>query len=87
MKELRNNFDKEVVFENLDEAKKYYLPKEDKPCEIEDYLGDNYEKFCIDFNSYKKAIQEAADLEELVDVLNEWSDSFDNGTEYVVFEN
>lgn len=86
MKELRNSFDKEVAFESLEEAKKYYLPKENKPCEIEDYLGEDYKKFCDDYEIYKQEITEAQTLEELAEVLTKWTDIFDNGSVFFVLE-
>ena len=86
MRELRNSFDKEVAFENLEEAKKYYLPKDNEIMSEADFLGDNYEEFCIDFKSYQKAIEEAESLEELADVLNSWADRMGNGSEYYVKE-
>lgn len=80
MKELRNSFDKEVRFTDLEKAKAYYIPTEE-PCE-DDFWGEDFEEYCIDFKSYQKAIEEAESLEELADVLNQWSDKFDNGTRF-----
>ena len=33
MKELRNKFDKEAVFTDLEKAKNYYYPEDNKACE------------------------------------------------------
>ena len=82
--ELRNKFDREISFDNLQEAKKYFYPKTEKPCEPEEYLGDNYESYCKVFQAYKVEIKAARTLDELADVLNRYSDAFDNGTEYYI---
>lgn len=84
MKELRNNWDADVVFTDLQKAKNWYLPEEDVPCSKEEYLGDDYESYCTNFTEYKKEIQGADTLEELADVLNRYSDTFDNGREHTV---
>lgn len=86
MKELRNKFDKEAVFIDLEKAKNYYYPEDNKPCEEEEYTGDNYEEYCKDYEEYKEEIMKAENLEELADVLNKYTDEFDNGTEYFVKE-
>ena len=49
MKELRNKFDKEAVFTDLEKAKKYYYPEDDKACERDEYTGNNYEEYCKDY--------------------------------------
>lgn len=82
--ELRNKFDREISFDNLQDAKQYFFPKREKPCEPEEYLGDNYESYCKVFQAYKVKIRVARDLEELADVLNRYSDAFNNGTEYYI---
>lgn len=86
MKELRNKFDKEINFTDLKKAKTYYLPEDEKSCEEEEYTGDNYEEYCKDYEEYKEEIMKAENLEELADVLNKYTDEFDNGTEYFVKE-
>lgn len=86
MKELRNKFDKEAVFTDLEKAKNYYYPEDNKACEREEYTGGNYEEYCKDYEEYKEEIMKAENLEELADVLNKYTDEFDNGTEYFVKE-
>ena len=80
--ELRNKYDTEISFDDLAEAKSYFLPKEEIPCDPEEFLGENYESFCTAFKAYKTEIKAASNLEELADVLNRYSDEFGNGSEY-----
>ena len=82
--ELKNKFDREISFDNLQEAKQYFYPKTEKPCEPEEYLGDNYESYCKVFQAYKVEIKAAGNLDELADVLNRYSDAFDKGSEYYI---
>lgn len=84
--ELRNKYDTEISFDNLAEAKSYFLPKEEIPCEPEKFSGENYESFCTAFKAYKTEIKAANNLEELADVLNRYSDEFGNGSEYYTKE-
>lgn len=86
IKELRNSFDKEVAFEDLNKAKNYYIPDSDIPCSEDEYLGDDYEEYCIKYGKYKRGLEEAESLEELAEVLNRYSDDFDNGSQYYVKE-
>lgn len=79
MKEVRNNVDKTIIFSDLGKMKKYYLPKNNIPCAKEEYLGDDYEKFCEQYLNYKKEIEKAETLEELTDVLNRYTDIFEDG--------
>lgn len=73
MRELKNNFDKEISFKSLEEAKKYLKPSEDF-AEVEGYT------------EYSAEFEEAANLEELAEVLNKYSDLFGNGSEWYVYE-
>lgn len=86
MKELRNNWDENAAFEKLEDAKNYYLPKEEKPCEKDEYLGDDYEGFCKQYEEYKEEITAAETLEELAAVLNRYTDTFEDGREHKVVE-
>ncbi len=86
MKELRNNVDTEVGFAELKEAKKWYLPKDNVPCEKEEYLGDDYEGFCKEFAEYKKEIEQSETLEELANVLNKYTNTFSDGRKNKVVE-
>lgn len=86
MKILKNNFDTEVAFTDLQEAKNWYLPKENIPCTKEEYLYDDYEEYCKRFSEYKEEIEQSETLEELADVLSRYTEDFDNGSEYKVVE-
>lgn len=81
---LVNNFDREAKFENLEAAKAYYYP-EMKMTE-EDYSGDNFAEYLKKWEEYKKGIKEAESLQELADVLNRYSNEFDNGSCWKVVE-
>lgn len=70
MKELRNSFDHEVSFSNLQKAKEYY----GSGCVDDGYLNALY---CSE-------IESARSLEDLAEVLNRWSDVLNNGTRYFV---
>lgn len=86
MKELRSSTNYEVAFTDLQEAKKYYMPKETTPGTIEDFLGNDWKEYCEQWQKYKHEIVNADSLEELAKVLNKYTDTFDNGSEYTVKE-
>lgn len=71
MKELRNNVDYEAAFENLEDAKKYYIPDVKEFPECEEYSQD---------------IKECKSLEELAEVLNKYTDIFSDGRNHFVKE-
>ena len=71
MKELKNNVDYETVFENLEDAKKYYMP--------------NLEEFS-ECKEYAEEIEDSKTLEELADVLNKYTDVFSDGRNHFVKE-
>ena len=73
MKEIRNNYDKEISFETLVEAKKYLKPSEEF-AEVEGYA------------EYAAELDEAEALEELADALNKYTDTFGNGSEWYIHE-
>lgn len=79
---LVNSFDKEAEFEDLAEAKEYYYPEMEMT--EEDYTGDNFAEYLKSWEEYKKGIKEAKSLQELTDVLNKYSDEFDNGSSWKV---
>lgn len=82
MKVLKNGKDDEVMFDDLEIAKKYYMPTEDP--KKDEYLGNDFEEYVKLYNQYKEEIEEAETLEELASVLNKYTDIFDNGSEYFV---
>ena len=69
MKEIKNNVDYETVFENLDDAKKYYMP--------------NLEEF-PEGKEDAEEIEDSKTLEELADVLNKYTDVFSDGRNHFV---
>lgn len=81
---LVNNFDREAKFENLEAAKAYYYPEMEMT--EEDYSGDNFAEYLKKWEEYKKGIKEAESLQELADVLNRYSNEFDNGSCWKVVE-
>lgn len=83
MKILKNSFDKETTFTSLEAAKKYYLP-EDEKFSKEDYIGKNYDADVIAWREYREEIHQAESLEELAEVLNRYSDRFNNGSSWSV---
>lgn len=72
---LKNSFDKDINFDNLEEAKEYYLISEEQLKE----LGNGEDE--VERN---KEIESAESLEELADVLNKYSDICDNGSQWNV---
>lgn len=69
MKYLKNSFDYEVQFTDLEAAKKYYMPDlRELPEERE----------------YAEEIKESDTLEELADVLNKYTDLYYNGSTFSV---
>lgn len=88
MKKLVNNYDHEIKFydDELTEAKNYYLSKSDLPCNESEYLGEDYKGYCEQYAEYKQGIEQAENLEELAEALNNFTDIFDNGSAYKVIE-
>lgn len=72
---LKNSFDKDINFDNLKEAKEYYLIPEEQLKE----LGNGEDE--VERN---KEIESAENLEELADILNKYSDICDNGSQWNV---
>ena len=87
MKYLINNNNTEIVFyENeLQKAKEYYLPNSNILLK-ENYIGNNYESYVKQYKDYVKEIDACNDIVELCDVLNRYTDLFNNGTEYIIKE-
>ena len=87
MKYLINNNNTEIVFyENeLQKAKEYFLPNSNILLK-ENYIGNNYESFVKRYKDYIDAICTCNDIEELCNVLNRYTDLFNNGTEYSIKE-
>ena len=87
MRYLINNNNTEIVFyENeLQKAKEYFLPNSNILLK-ENYIGNNYESFTKQYKDYIDAICTCNDIVELYDVLNRYTDLFNNGTEYIIKE-
>ena len=86
MKILVNNYDKEIKFEDLEEAKVYYTSKDSYLGTEDEYLGKDWEGYCEEFAEYRSKILAAESLEELAEVLNKYTDTFDNGSMWSVRE-
>lgn len=92
MKELRNSFDKDLSFTSVEKAKEYFYPSEKLDESIKDlknydeFNGDleEFENFLEQWAERKNAISLSQTLEELADALNQWTDTFDNGSRYSV---
>ncbi len=85
IKTLKNNYDKEIEFENLEEAKAYFLTSEEQLKElIDNYEGDDFEYNKKRVLQREQDIKDANDLEELANVLNDYSDNYDNGSTWFV---
>lgn len=85
IKTLKNNYDKEIEFENLEETKAYFLTSEEQLKElIDNYEGDDFEYNKKRVLQREQDIKDANDLEELADVLNDYSDNYDNGSTWFV---
>lgn len=89
MKELVNNFDTEICFSNLEEAKKYYYPNkvnDRDTTDPENFIGDSkdFNDFLRDWDEYKSEIADSETLEELAEALNRFTDIFGDGRHYTV---
>ena len=85
MKKLVNNVDREIVFYDLEEAKKYFSAGSICPAENE-YLGEGFHGYCKKYAEYLADIKASETLEELVRVLNSSSDEFEDGRNWEVVE-
>ena len=84
MKILKNGFDQEVWFDDLEMAKSYYAPVEQ--LQENEFLGDNFENYVKQYNECIQEFDEAKTFEELAIVLNKYTDMFDNGSEWRVVD-
>lgn len=85
--ELINNFDKEICFEDLEKAKKYFILGVGVDSDIrsgEEYLGNDLKAYTARWDKYVEDIKNTKDLRELCDVLNRETDEFGNGSEWIV---
>lgn len=70
MKEIRNKYDVELRIETVEKAKNYFVTNENDEDSV---------KFNIELN-------ESENLEEIVNVLNKYSDLIGDGSEYYINE-
>lgn len=80
---LRNDVDKEISFEDLDEAKSYYDMGDVN--ELKDaYIGADWSSYCDEFNYRANQIRTATDLESLATALNYMTDTYADGSQWFV---
>lgn len=77
MEILKNLYSRDE-FDNLEDAKKYYLPEEDFT--EEDYIGNDFESDAAAWREYRDAIKGANHMEELATILNKYTDIFGDGS-------
>ena len=85
-KVLRDHTDNELYLDNLDEAKHYFNHTDDI-INREDWLGTDgeFDEYQHTFKEYMHSIKNAASLEELADILNEYEPLlFDAGHQYYI---
>ena len=83
---LKNSFDEEVEFTDLNEAKEYYMLDTEMLEEFlnpAEYSGDDFEEYKQSVLDREKEIRGAKTMEELADVLNKYS-LLDNGSEWYI---
>lgn len=73
-KTLVNSFDDELQYTDLSEAKSHFTPLDEV----------DFGTYLKEWEEYKNGIKSAGTLEELADVLNQYTDLFDNGSTYEV---
>ena len=83
---LRDHADNELLLDNLIEAKHYFSLTDDIINRV-DWLGtdEEFDEYQHTFKEYIACINNAASLEELADVLNEYEPRlFDAGHKYYI---
>lgn len=85
MKALKNNNDSELLFFDyqLDKAKEYFIPSNNILLK-DDFIGDNYNNYVEQFKQYKSELIACNDIEELAIVLNKYTDTFGDGSNYYI---
>lgn len=81
---IERSNDKEACFDDLEKAKEYMIPTEE--LSEEDYLCDDFENYAKNFEEYKAELKGAESLEELADVWNKYTDTFNDGSKFEVRE-
>lgn len=72
MKYLKNSFDSEVEFTDLEKAKNYYMPN------LEEFSDDE------EYQEYLESIKECNSLFDLASILNNYTDMYGNGSTFSV---
>lgn len=84
MKILKNDVDYEIEYTDVYKAKR-------DMCTIQnfcngEYIGEDYNLYKKQCNKYQREILNVYTLEELADVLNKYTDTFGNGSQWFVKE-
>lgn len=85
MEYMTKDNDKEICFydDELEQAITYFNP----PVEVllrENYIGCDYDKYTKQFLEYKQGVLDANNIQELVIILNRYSDVFGDGATYQI---
>lgn len=86
MKILKNDVDYEIEYTDIINAKKEFIENNSNKELIENYIGDNIELYVKQLLDYIKEIITCNTLEELADVLNKYTDTFGNGSQWYIKE-
>lgn len=87
MKYIYKENEEDVVFyeNHLKDAIKYYMPNNSILLE-ENFIGDNYGLYVKQYKDYVGELNNCTCIEELCDVLNKYTDIFNNGLQWKIRE-
>lgn len=84
---IKNNINDEIEFNNINKAKKFIVRQKEYVANNKDgYIGENYELYIEQYQNYMLEIVDADTMEELCDVLNKYTDTFGNGSQWYIKE-
>lgn len=84
---IKNNINDEIEFNNINKAKKFIVRQKEYVANNKDeYIGENYELYIEQYQDYMLEIVDADTMEELCDVLNKYTDTFGNGSQWYIKE-
>ena len=84
---IKNNINYEIEFNNINKAKKFIVRQKEYVANNKDeYIGENYELYIEQYQNYMLEIVDADTMEELCDVLNKYTDTFGNGSQWYIKE-
>lgn len=84
---IKNNINDEIEFNNINKAKKYIVRQKEYVANYKDeYIGENLESYIEQYQDYILEIVDADTMEELCDVLNKYTDTFGNGSQWYIKE-